>query len=407
MDTFLARQPIFDHRRRVFAYELLFRSGPENYFCAPNRVMPSAHVISSGMLGVPELTDGKLAFMNFTRESLLADFASILSPEEVVVELLESVPGDDEVLDACKRLKKAGFRIALDDFVETEATAPLLRFADFIKVDVLETTEPERARLSRELAPAGIAMLAEKVETWEMFGDAANGGYRYFQGYFFSRPVMISSKAIPGFRLNYLRLVEELSHPTNVDRLERIVKQEASIAYRLLRRVNSLAFGFRSEVRSLRHALVLLGEHEIRTSAMVWLLAEIGQEAPAEVVVASTLRARACELMAAECEGRINPSEAFLAGLFSMLDAIMERPMEQVIANLPLSENLRGALLGRPNGLKAVLDSVMAYERGGWGQAVELARAAGIEEDALASSYYQALSWVAHVFRQPDGGGKG
>jgi c-di-GMP-related signal transduction protein len=406
MDTFLARQPIFDHRRRVFAYELLFRSGPENYFRAPNRVMPSAHVISSGMLGVPELTDGRLAFMNFTRESLLGDFASVLSPEEVVVELLESVPADPEVLEACARLKKAGFRIALDDFVENESTSPLLRFADFIKVDVLQTNEAERARLSRELAPVGIAMLAEKVETWEMFGHAASGGYRYFQGFFFSRPVMVTSKAIPGFRLNYLRLVEELSHPTNVDRLERIIKQEASIAYRLLRRVNSLAFGFRAEVRSLRHALVLLGEHEIRTSAMVWLFAEIGQEAPSEVIVASTLRARACELIAAECEGRMNPSEAFLVGLFSMLDAIMERPMEQVIANLPVSDAIRSALLGQQNSLKTLLDCVMAYERGGWSQALDLARTLQVDEDALASSYYQALSWVDHVFRSPDGGGR-
>jgi EAL and modified HD-GYP domain-containing signal transduction protein len=404
MDTFLARQPIFDRRRRVFAYELLFRSGPENYFCASNRVMPSASIVSSGMLGVQELTNGKPAFMNFTRETLLADFASVLSPEEVVIELLESVQGDPEVLEACARLKRAGFRIALDDFVETEATAPLLQYADFIKVDVLETGEDERVRLARELAPAGIGMLAEKVETWEMFGHAASGGYRYFQGYFFSRPVMVSSKAIPGFRLNYLRLVEELSHPTSIERLERVIKQEASIAYRLLRRVNSLAFGFRAEVRSLRHALVLLGEHEIRTSAMVWMFAEIGQEAPSEVVVASTLRARACELIADEGRERLDPSEAFLVGLFSMLDAIMERPMEQVVRNLSISDGVRDALLGRPGRLKHVLDCVLAYERGGWSEAVELAAAAGVEQEAVASSYYQALTWVGHVFRLPESG---
>lgn len=406
MDTFLARQPIFDHRRRVFAYELLFRSGPENYFRAPNTVMPSAHVISSGMLGVPELTDGRAAFVNFSRESLLGDFALVLSPEEVIIELLESVTGDPEVLAALERLKKAGYRIALDDFVESDQTAPLLRYADFIKVDVLATDPEERARLARDLAPTGIAMLAEKVETWEMFGKVANSGYRYFQGYFFSRPIMVSSKAIPGFRLNYLRLVEELSHPTSVERLEKIIKQEASIAYRLLRRVNSLAFGFRTEVRSLRHALVLLGEHEIRTSAMVWLLAEIGQESPSEVVVASTLRARTCELLAMECSAIVEPSELFLVGLFSMLDAIMERPMEQVVANLPVSDRARDALLGTKNGLRAVLDCVMAFERGGWRQAVDLARTAGIEEAALAAAYHQALIWVNHVFRQPGEGRK-
>jgi c-di-GMP-related signal transduction protein len=403
MDTFLARQPIFDHRRRVFAYELLFRSGAQNYFLPQNPTAPSAEVISTGMLGVPELTDGKVAFMNFTRETLLADFASILSPEEVVIELLEPVPPDAEVLAACEKLKKMGFRLALDDFVESEARAAFLQYADFVKVDVLRTTPEERVRLAHLLAPAGIAMLAEKVETWQMYGDAATGGYKYFQGDFFSRPIAISSKAIPGFRLNYLRLVEELSHPTNVDRLEKIVKQEASIAYRLLRRVNSLAFGFRTEVRSLRHALVLLGEHEIRTSAMVWVLAEIGQESPSEVVVASTLRARVCELLADECREALNGSEAFLVGLFSMLDAIMERPMEQVIANLPVSAGVREALLGGQNRLKALLDCVMAYERGGWEQATDLAARVGIEQDALSASYYQGITWVNHVFRQPDG----
>jgi EAL and modified HD-GYP domain-containing signal transduction protein len=402
MDTFLARQPIFDHRRRVFAYELLFRSGPENYFRGPDNIMPSASVISSGMLGLPELTDGKPAFVNFSRESLLNDFARVLSPEEVIIELLETVRADPDVMAACEQLKKAGFRIALDDFVQTEETAPLLRFADFIKVDVLSTTANERQRLASELAPAGVSMLAEKVESWEMFGHVAESGYKYFQGYFFSRPIMVSSKAIPGFRLNYLRLVEELSHPTSVDRLEGIIKQEASIAYRLLRRVNSLAFGFRAEVRSLRHALVLLGEHEIRTSAMVWLLAEIGQESPSEVVVASTLRARACELLATEVKAAVEPSELFLVGLFSMLDALMERPMEQVVANLPVSDAVRDALTGRNNALKTVLDCVMAYERGGWSQAVDLARSVGIDADALSSSYCQALIWVNHVFRQPE-----
>jgi c-di-GMP-related signal transduction protein len=403
MDTFVARQPIFDHRRRVFAYELLFRSGPESYFRAPSRT-PSTDVMSGRALGVPELTDGKPAFVAFTSNSLLADLASVLSPEECVIQLLATAPADPDLPAACAGLKKAGFRIALDDFVETDATAPLLRFADFVKVDVRHSTAPERTRLSRELAPAGISMLAERVETWDTFGGAAEGGYRYFQGGFFSRPAAITSKAIPGSRLNYLRRVEELSYPTDLARLERIVKQEASVAYRLLRRVNSLASGVRTEVPSLRHAIALLGEHEIRTSAMVWLLAEIGQESPSELVVASTLRARVCESLAVESQARIDPSEAFLVGLFSMLDAIMERSMEQAIGGLPVSEDVREALVGQPNGLKALLDCVVAHESGAWSQANDLARTAGVEQDALAASYYRALPWVAQVFRSPDGG---
>lgn len=406
MDTFLVRQPIFDQRRRLFAYELLFRSGPERCFRAEAAIV-GRDVAGSVMVGIPLLTDGKLAFVTFSRESLLADFAFALSPDEVVIQLPESLQADCAVLAACERLKRAGFRVALGDVTEHDDAAPLLRFADFVKLDVSKPAA-DRAELARDLASAGIATLAQKVETWEMFGRAANCGCRYFEGGFFGRPAKLSSEPIPGFRLSYLRLVEELSHPTSMQRLERLIKQEASTAYRLLRRVNALASAFGAEAPSLHHALALLGEHEIRTSAMVWLLAEIGQEAPSEVVVASALRARACELLGAEWGDRAEASELFLVGLFSMLDAVMERPMEQVVANLPVSDAVCDALAGRPNALTAVLDGVIAYERGQWAEAVDLARAARIDEEALASSYYQALTWVNEILRQPgDGGGAG
>lgn len=398
MDIYLARQPIFDQRRRVFAYELLFRSGPENFFTPQEPDMPSAHVISTSLLGVGALTDGKIGFMSFSRETLLSDFAYALSPEEIVIELLESVTADAEVLDACHRLKQAGYRIALDDFVDREETRDLLEVADFIKVDVLATSQQERMRLASKLGPS--RLLAEKVETWEMFGEVAKGGYRYFQGFFFSRPVMVSAKAIPGFRLNYVRLLEELNRPsTSVDRLEDIIKREASIAYRLLRRVNSLAMGFRTEVYSVRHALVLLGATEIRRMATVWVLAEIGQESPAELVAASTLRAKMCELLVPPGQPDV-ASEVFLVGLFSMLDAIMEYPMEKVLSHLPVTQEVRGALLGETNTLRTYLECAMAYERGGWEQAQEFARRLSLQEDEVAHAYLKALKWVGDIFKQ-------
>lgn len=399
MDSCVARQPIFDRKRHLYAYQLLFRSGPESYFGSPAAGDPA--VPGDRLLDVPQLADGKTAFVHFSRSTLLGGLALVLAPEEIVVELSSSVVADDEVLEACRQLKRAGYRIALDGFVEGDHSTPLLRYADFVKVDATATKPDDRDRLVREIAPAEITLLAENVDTWELLGQVASSGYRYFQGYFFSKPVAVSARAIPGFRLNYLRLIEELSHPTNIDRLERVVKQEASIAYRLLRRVNSLAFGFRTEVRSLRHALVLLGEHELRTSAMVWVLAEIGQESPDGLVVASTLRARICELVAESTDGRMSPPELFLVGLFSMLDAIMERPIEQAIANLPLAPEVRDALMGKPGLPKAVLDAVMAYERGGWGLASDLARTAGLDEQALASAYLKAVKWTGEVFHQP------
>jgi len=400
-DTCVARQPIFDERQRVFAYELLFRSGTDNFFIpGPNPDMPSSHVISSGMfLGLAELTDSKPAFLNFSRAALVEDFAFTLEPTDVVIEVLETVEPDAEVVEACTRLKTAGYRLALDDFVDRPDYAPLVEMADFIKVDVLLSTPEERAALSRNYRTPARRMLAEKVETREAVAEASAEGYQYFQGYFFSRPTMMTSKELTGYRLNYLRLMRELNRPdVDMGRLEEVVKQEASIALRLLRRVNSAAYGFRMTTTSLRHALVLLGEREVRVCATIWSLAELGKDLPAELIVASTLRARLCEMLAKSAGLSDRSSDLFLVGMFSMLEAILQQPMEQIVATLPLADDVRHALSGGSNTLRMVLDAVIAYERGQWDEASEFAGQAGLTERDLSTYYPKAIAWTRGIF---------
>jgi EAL and modified HD-GYP domain-containing signal transduction protein len=400
-ETFVARQPIFDERKRVFAYELLFRSGMDNYFLpGPDPDMPTSHVISNGMfVGLESLTDGRPAFLNFSRTALVGDFAFALSPRDAVIEVLETVDPDAEVVAACKRLKAAGYRIALDDFVDRPDYAPLVEMADFIKVDVLATIPDERAALASRYRSAKRRMLAEKVETREAFDEATAHGYQFYQGFFFSRPTIVTSKTLSGYRLNYLRLLRELNRPDiDMRRLEEVVKQEASLALRVLRRVNSAAYAFRVATSALRHALVLLGEREIRLCATVWTLAELARDVPSELIVASTLRARLCEMLAAPAGLEQRSSDLFLVGMFSMLDAILEQPMEQILTTLPLADDVRCALEGRANRLRTVLDCVVAYERGRWDEAAALAASEGIAEGELARYYPQAIGWTRGVF---------
>lgn len=403
-DIFVARQPILDDRQRVFAYELLFRSDPENYFSpGRNPELQTSHVISDGMfVGLACLTDNKPAFVNFSREALVGDLAFALPQKGVVIEVPETVVADAETLAACRRLKAAGCRLALDDYVDTPERAPLAELADFIKVDVLSTSPADCVAIAGKYRTPQRRTVAEKVETRDMLQAARVQGYDFFQGYFFSRPTIAASRKIPGFRLNYLRLLYELNRPdVDMRRLEEVVKQEASMTFRLLRRVNSAAYGFRLETSDLRHALVLLGAREIRTCATVWAMADLARDMPSELVVASTLRARLCELIAPLAQMGDRSLDLFLVGMFSMLDAILDQPMDLILESLPLSSDVRGALLGEQNPLRAVLDCVLAYEQARWDRASDLAVAAGIPEREIPTCYLEAVEWTRNVFQWP------
>jgi len=401
-EIFVARQPIFDERQRVFAYELLFRSSTENYFIpGPNADMPSSHVIANSMLqGLSKLTDSKPAFLNFSRSAVVNDFAFAMPPRDVVIELLETVEPDAAVLAACRRLKAAGYRLALDDYADRPGYEPLVAMADILKVDVLTTRPADRAALCPRYRSDRRKLLAEKVETREVLNETVSEGYQLFQGYFFSRPVVMTSKALTGYRLNYLRLIQELNSPdVDLQRLEDVVKQEASLTLRILRRVNSAAFGFRMATSSLRHALVLLGEREIRLCATVWSLAEVARDLPSEVIVSSTLRARLCERLAKAAGMASHASELFLVGMFSMLDAILQQPMDAILSTLPLSDDVHHALAGGDNRLRAVLDAVMAYERGRWDEVSGLAARAGFTDSDISACYADAIAWTREIFQ--------
>src|ERR1700686_993938 len=262
---YVARQPIFDRVQNVFGYEILFRNGVEDYFNADPELAARSTLDSSLLFGITTLCDKRRAFVNCTREVLFKDLIPLLPPPQAVAEILETVEPEDRVIAACKRLKAAGYLIALDDFAPNDPRIPLCEFADIIKIDVRATRPEERAGMLRRFSSPKCKMLAEKIETPHEFQQARDMGFSYFQGYFFCRPEIVVGREVPASQLHYIRLLEMVSRrDIAMLELERMLKREGRISYRLLRYLNSPIFGLALEIKSIRHAMAILGEREMR-----------------------------------------------------------------------------------------------------------------------------------------------
>ncbi len=399
MEKFLARQPIFDSQRAVFGYELLFRSSLEN-FCSISQpdVASSSTADNLFLFGIKRLTQGRRAFLNCSRDFLVRDYPALLPKDHVVLELLETIDVDEETIAACRRLKQMGYLIALDDFRDSTAWRPLVLLADFIKVDILATSVQEQHRLARDCAGRGVRLLAEKVETYDDFRRTLGMGYAYFQGYFFSRPEILTRHDIPANKLNYLRVLQAANRPQlDANEVAQRIKEEASLSYRLLRYLNSPAFFLASEVRSIPHALSMLGERGIRKWISLVAIACMGEDKPQELLVLPLVRARFCEILAPPAHLAEASNDLFLLGLLSAIDAILDMRMEDVLKEIAIRPEIRDALLGGHNLLSEVFDLALQYEKGAWEGIDEALARLGVSPDALAGAFVQAVDWARGV----------
>jgi len=394
---FVARQPIFTADERVFGYELLFRDGVEDYFCAPDADAASRATLSTSMLtGLDVLCDGRRAFINCTRDVLLKEYVTLLPARQMVVEILENVPPDELVMAACLRLKDAGYLIALDDFVVNDARAPLTHLADIIKVDLTLTRLDQAAGMVKRHGSPRCQMLAEKVETREQFAVTRKVGFAYFQGYFFRRPETLTAHEVPQNRINYLRIWQAISRPElDIHEVEDLIKREASLCYRLLRYLNSPVFGLGSEICSVRHALALLGEREVRRWVRLVATLIAGQDKSSELVTSALIRARFCELLSARI-GHCG-ADLFLMGLLSLMDAILEIPMAKILEHVAVDQGIKSVLLGAPSPLTPFYRLMLAQESGEWEEAAELSRQLHLGENEAAASYWEAAQWARQV----------
>ncbi|HET8759518.1 MAG TPA: HDOD domain-containing protein [Nitrospiria bacterium] len=402
VDVFIARQPIFDRQQQVYGYELLFRSGWDNVFRHHDLNQASAQVIANSLLvmGLDTMTSGRMSFVNCTRDALVKQYASVLPSRTTVVEVLEHVDADDEVVAACKSLKAAGYTLALDDFVFRDSVEPLLALADIIKVDVLNSSVDEQRELF-DRCGGRIPMLAEKVETREEFDRGLAMGYRYFQGYFFSKPVVLNGRHIPTNKLSVLELLGEINRSDlDYTKLERILQREVSLSYKLLRYINSAAFAFRSQIGSLKQAMVLLGEREVKKFASLIALADMGHDKPGELLVTAVVRGRFGEVLAPKLAMGDRGPDLFLTGLFSVIDALMDRALPDLLDSLPLEDEIKQALMGRNSRFQFVHQLIMAYERGDWKEVARLSQAAHLGDTDLQSCYLAAVDWAQQTVRQ-------
>lgn len=393
---FLARQPILTAKSAIFAYEILSRYGPENYFRPVPGGAPDVKAMDElFLMGLKQMTNGLPAFLNCTRDFLLKDYLELLPRELIVGEILESVTPDPEVLGACRRMKKLGYRIALDDYDDRPELAPFLEVADFVKIDFLTTSLPDQERLGKKFAKLKIPVLAEKVETHEQFQRGRNMGYQYFQGYFFCRPEMVSRRSVPANKLVYVHLLRMATAPEiDLADVGDLIKQEVSLSYRLLRYLNSPLFGLAGEVHSIEHALRMLGERAIQKWISLVCVAAIGEDKPGELVRMPLVRARFCELLAETTDMEPVSGDMFLLGLLSLLDAMLNMPLPEVLAGLPVDEEIRNALNGRPSRFRALFEVVLDYETGTWEQLEESCQNAGLDESVIPELYSQALAWA-------------
>jgi c-di-GMP-related signal transduction protein len=401
--VFVSRQPILDPSGKVFGYELLHR---ETTAASPGASGETAEAAGArGLtdvvlgLGLDTLAEGKPAFLNFTRDLLVGQAATLLPAAKTVIQLRRGLQVDEAVVSACHELHDAGYRLALD-FISDPESERLLPFVKFLKIDVRSMSNAAAATLVKRFAAGNAKVIAEKVESADAFKEAKAAGFSLFQGYYFCRPITCKATALPQRKLAYMQLLAALRQPNvGVREIEEIVKHDVSLSYRVLRCVNSAAFGLRSEVTSIRQALIMIGIAPIRKWVSVWSIAGLTSGGTSELATVSLLRARCCELLGEKLGGRVADSEMFLLGLCSLLDAILDRPLEEAIADLPLPADVKTALLGGNNVPRQILDVVIAYENGNWDEALEKARALGLTEDSPATVYSEALKWARELSR--------
>jgi c-di-GMP-related signal transduction protein len=394
---FVARQTILTTDEKVFGYELLFRDGVEDFFCAADPEAASRSTLNTSMLiGLDVLCNGHRAFINCTRDVLLKDYITLLPSAQVVIEVLENVPADELVVAALRRMKAAGYMIALDDFSLNDPREGLTDLADIIKVDLRTTSAADAAAMVKKYGPWRCRMLAEKVETREEFLAAKKAGFVYFQGYFFRRPEILTAHEIPANQMNYLRMLTAVSQrELNVREIENLVKSEAALCYRLLRYLNSAAFGFAAEIHSVRHALSILGEREVRRWIRLVATLGAGQGKSSDLVLSALVRARFCELLSHKLEH--GDSDLFLMGMLSLMDTILEIPMKKVVDDIPIDLESKTVLLGQPSRLRPFYQLMLAQESGEWKAVSELSKELHLSETDVADAHWQALRWAREV----------
>jgi len=395
----VARQPIFDIKEKVWAYELLFRkSGHASTAEVAEDDLATASVIADGFaLAFNGMDKNRKAFINFPQRLLLDETVYALPKEICVVEVLETITPTPEMIAALKNIKGHGYTLALDDYVGQPGYEEVIRLADIVKVDVLGM-EPERlSAVSLDLRKYGCRLLAEKVEDRATYDLTRRLGFTLFQGFFFSRPETMTGSKVPTPVIAKMRLLRALSGDDyDLRELTRIISSDPSVSYRLLNFINSAAFSLRANIKSIGQALTLLGRLQIKQWFLAVIISDFDSSAKVqEAAYTSLQRARYLEGM-----GKLHRSPAFRAdtlfmlGLFSKLDVLLAQPMDKLLQNIPLDKEVEAALLSKPSPYWSWLSLVEDIEIGNWEDVFRFLDSRNLDQQASATIYSDALEWT-------------
>ena len=389
---FIARQPIYNRDLTVMGYELLYRSSDKNAAIFEDGDQASCETIINTFMhvGLENLTGSSLAFINLPQQFIVDESLTPMFKEQSVLEILEDVEPIPEVIEGLERLKSTGYPIALDDFIYKPELIPLIELADYIKIDVNNKSEEDIQQLLNHLKYFDVKIIAEKVETQELYAICKKYDFDYFQGFFFCHPQMVKQRHTPANKLVVMNLLSKLQNPEiDYDEIENILAQDITLSYKLLRYINSATFSLRREVDSIKDAAVLLGIDNIKNWVSLILMSKVVDTKPSELIVTALIRGQMCEILAEKSHPEIKP-QMFIIGLFSVLDALMDMPMIDLLDTVTLSVPIKMALLDKAGDHGEIYKRVLEYERSHWEELNNI----DIEADEFVQAYLKAVHWA-------------
>lgn len=403
MDVYMARQPIYDAVKKLSAYELLYRADENNRFASNVSGDEATSILVSDAItvfGINNITNGNLAYINFTKQLIMDDFALLLSPDEVVIEILEDTIIDEEIIQKLAELKKRNYTIALDDYTGDERYDSIMEFVDIIKVDFQAVNRIKMAEIADVYKKQGKVLLAEKIETEEDFLLAIQSGYELFQGYYFSKPKMIKGRSVKLDASGYATIIVELGKlDPDFKSLSEAIKVNPNLTYKLLQYVNTMKFAQKMTVSSIQMALVTMGLNEVRRWILLIMAREFSYNKQDELVKTSFIRGVFAEKLAQKTQDLNHRShEAFLLGVFSMMEAISGISTEDLMRELPLNDDVKGALHGEENSFRRLLNFVENYENANWDEIVKDLEHYNVDRESVLRIYLECVVYADMLF---------
>ena len=399
--TFFARQPIMNADRRAVGYELLFRNGSQNVFPDIDADYATKLLLSSCFMGEEgNFLGNKIGAVNFAYKSLVNRIPILFPKQSLMVEIQESCPPTPALLKAVKELSEKGYKIALDNFVPKAEWKSFLPYINIIRFDIQATPVCKVKPFMQRLSKTKIRFLAEKIETYEEFEQAKHAGFHFFQGYFFRKPEMMEHKLIQPSFLTMVDLCKVIAKKDiDYEEIEKIITTDVTLSYKLLKYVNS-SYLISSEIKSFHQAVAYLGEENLRRFISLIAISTIKENKPDSLYSLSLQRAKFCELLSSYLNRNVQSEQFFLTGLFSLLDALLDQPLEDIIEPLPLNNKTKNALLHGEGLQGKVLKLVINYEQTDWNKVDALADKLGILPTVITDCYEDAIIWTEGQIRQ-------